>query len=141
MNNMSIDLLNFTPYHALAGGVLIGLAAIILMVSNKTIMGISGIAKTAMTGPNRSWRVLFIVSIIAAAYIYSNFIDVEFTPVISASPTLLMIGGLTVGLGTSIGNGCTSGHGVCGISRFSMRSTTAVIIFMVTAMITTYLMK
>lgn len=122
---------DFTPVSALIGGGLIGLAAVWLMAANGRIAGISGIAG-ALIGPeggDRMWRLAFVIGLIAAPLAYmatGREIDVT----IPASTPLLIIAGLLVGFGTQLGSGCTSGHGVCGISRFSVRGIVATITFM-----------
>lgn len=138
---MTLDTVHFTPLLSLIGGMMIGVAALILMIKNKAIMGVSGITRQAMINSDRLWRIAFVVSIIIGAAAYLAFIDTDYTVTVTGDSTTLIAGGLIVGLGTAIGNGCTSGHGVCGLSRFSKRSLASVIIFMATAMITTFLLK
>lgn len=138
---MTLDTVHFTPLLSLIGGMMIGVAALILMIKNKAIMGVSGITRQAMINSDRLWRIAFVVSIIIGAATYLAFIDTDYTVTVTGDSTTLIAGGLIVGLGTAIGNGCTSGHGVCGLSRFSKRSLASVIIFMATAMITTFLLK
>lgn len=122
---------DFTPVSALIGGGLIGLAAVWLMAANGRIAGISGIAG-ALIGPesgDRIWRLAFIIGLIAAPLAYmatGQEIDVT----IPASTPLLIIAGLLVGVGTQLGSGCTSGHGVCGVSRLSARGIVATLTFM-----------
>ena len=136
---MQIDWVNLTIIESTIGGALIGLAAILLMAFNGKIMGISGIARQALTSSDgRNWRLAFLVGTIAGPVIYSLlFAPVEMVMV--ASLPMLALAGFLVGLGTSIGSGCTSGHGICGISRFSMRSLSATICFVATGMITVFL--
>ncbi|RBP50690.1 YeeE/YedE family protein [Arenicella xantha] len=123
---------------ALLGGGLIGLASVILMASQGAVMGISGIVSRAISRPTSvtAWRLVFIAGVLAAPIVYSlfanNFIALEITE----NSVLLVIAGLFVGVGTVIGNGCTSGHGVCGLSRLSARSMVATITFMLTAVLT-----
>ena len=131
----------FTPYAGLIGGALIGLSAIILMAGAGRIAGCSGIFRHMLTMSFDSefiWRGLFIVGLIAGAIIAgpyaANAQNLTFQPLL---PTA--IGGLLVGFGTALSHGCTSGHGVCGIARFSMRSIVATITFLVVAIITVYI--
>jgi len=133
---------SFTPLTALVGGGMIGLASALLWIGNGRIAGISGIfgqllppAKTVL------WRVIFLAAMIGAAFAAAKLLpelgvggNVEAQMV--GNPLWLAIAGLLVGLGTKIGNGCTSGHGVCGLARLSLRSLVAVIVFFATAIIT-----
>jgi len=128
---------NFTPISAAIGGALIGLSAVLLMLLNGRIAGITGIAAGLVdpTAPDRSWRAAFIVGLIAAP-LAAAFLGYGVpTPQMPASLVTVAFAGLLVGLGTRLANGCTSGHGVCGIARLSVRSITATAIFMVAAMI------
>ena len=123
---------NFTPISALIGGGLIGLAAVLLMATNGRIAGISGIVSGAMVGETESrlWRLAFIIGLIGAPFIWALFGRAQ--PVAEGLPgwAALIGGGLLVGIGTGIGSGCTSGHGVCGMSRLSPRSIVATLTFM-----------
>jgi len=134
---------NFSPITALIGGAMIGLASAILWIFNGRIAGISGIFGQLLP-PARTviWRLVFLVSMIGATYI-SYLILPNLGGENGAKPELVdssilwvAISGLLIGLGTKIGNGCTSGHGVCGLARFSLRSLIAVIVFFITAIIT-----
>jgi uncharacterized membrane protein YedE/YeeE len=133
---------DFTPISALIGGGLIGLASVWLMAANGRIAGISGIAG-ALIGPeggDRMWRLAFIIGLIAAPLAYmatGREIDVT----IPASTPLLVLAGLLVGVGTQLGSGCTSGHGVCGISRFSARGIVATITFMLAGAAAVFLVR
>lgn len=132
----------FTPVSALIGGGLIGLAAVWLMAANGRIAGISGIAG-ALIGPeggDRAWRFAFVAGLIAAPLLYGlsgQAIDVA----VPASTPLLIIAGLFIGVGTQLGSGCTSGHGVCGVSRFSIRGIVATLVFMAAGAITVYAVR
>lgn len=123
----------FTPVSALLGGMLIGVAAAGLLLLNGRIAGISGILGTALTsGDERGWRIAFLVGLPLGALGTSAALGgVPFH--LGASPTVLVVAGLLVGAGTQIGSGCTSGHGVCGLARFSGRSLVATALFMVIA--------
>jgi len=128
--------------NGLLGGVLIGCAAVLLLWSIGRIAGISGIASGAVEGPrgDRAWRVAFIAGMAIAGAITLQFVPAP--PRIQTGPAaLLLAAGLLVGFGTRLGNGCTSGHGVCGLGRLSRRSLAAVVTFMATAMATTYLLR
>lgn len=139
---MQLDWNAFTPWASLAGGVLIGLAAGLLVLGAGRIAGISGIAANAFTAPRaeRSWRLFFLLGLIAAPWAWQavgSLPPVHFT----ASPGLFVAAGLLVGYGTRMGSGCTSGHGVCGIARGSRRSVVATAIFVVTGMATVFVMR
>ena len=137
---MSIDTTPFTPIASLVGGAMIGLAAAILVIFNGRIAGISGILG-GLLKPRRGdigWRVAFIGGLIISPVIYSLFMELPVVKII-ADPVTIIIAGLLVGFGTRYGSGCTSGHGVCGISRLSPRSIIATLIFMAAGYITVYL--
>ena len=125
----------FTPLSAATGGLLIGLASALLLFANGRVAGISGILGQAMwptAGEERGWRIAFIAGLpIGAAIIFrmSGPLEIE----IEASVPVLVLAGLLVGVGTRLGNGCTSGHGVCGMSRGSSRSIAATLAFMAVA--------
>ena len=121
---------NFTPVSGLIGGLLIGAAAALLLLANGRIAGISGIMGGALN-PKKDetvWRLAFFVGLIAAPVLYALVTTVEIT--VAAPLPLLIVAGLLVGFGTRLGSGCTSGHGVCGISRLSWRSVIATLTFM-----------
>jgi hypothetical protein len=121
---------------ALIGGGLIGIAVSIALVANGRIAGISGtIARAFSADGGRGFRVPFLVGLIGTGAIAAFVTPHVFGAPIRSTP-MLAIAGLLVGVGTALGNGCTSGHGVCGISRFSARSIVAVVVFMGVAMIT-----
>jgi len=125
------------------GGMLIGVAAVVLLALNGRIAGISGILSGAITTRDRferSWRLLFLVGLIMAPAFYRLFVG-PLTVRIQAGLPILMAAGLLVGFGTRLGSGCTSGHGVCGIARLSPRSILATITFIVCGMLTVYLRK
>ena len=133
---------NFTPLASLAGGVLIGLAAVWLLAVNGRIAGISTILHGLVVLPkdDRAWRASFIAGLITAGFLWVFFAG--------ANPNREGFGlgwaalaGLLVGYGTRMGNGCTSGHGVCGLGRRSLRSLVAVVVFMLTAMIAVYVAR
>ncbi len=132
---------NFTPVSALAGGVLIGLASVWLLAANGRIAGVSGILHGLFAQPpgERAWRVAFVAGLIAAGFAWRAFAPATASP--EAHWGWLALAGGLVGFGTRIGGGCTSGHGVCGLGRFSLRSLVAVTIFMATGMAATFVMR
>ena len=131
---------NFTPYSALLGGALIGLSATLLLLSSGKIAGISGITYGLFFGDreNSVWRWYFLAGLIAGAGIYTSYFGLPFTMPQRGVP-LLLIAGFAVGFGTRLGNGCTSGHGVCGISRLSKRSWVATVVFLLAGIATVLL--
>ena len=132
-----MNIVNFTPLPAFIGGTVIGLAVVIFYLGNGRLAGISGIIKNLInSNTNKFDNLLFLIGIILGPLIYSLFSKSEISFSITVSLPTLIIGGLLVGVGTGISNGCTSGHGICGISRFSTRSIIATIIFVLTAIIT-----
>ncbi len=130
------------PFWAVFGGILIGLSAILLMWLIGRIAGISGIIWGAIAGePNdRLWRVLFLIGLIVGALVFHS-ISGHPIPAVNENYPLAIIAGLLVGLGVKLGSGCTSGHGVCGIGRFSPRSTVATVVFMAVGIATVALLK
>jgi len=135
---------NFTPYSALFGGILIGLGASLFMFLNGRIAGISGMLKgllTPSTVLDNSWRVAFVIGLVSAGLAYQTLVPTQSLPVENTSPIILVLGGLLVGFGTAMGTGCTSGHGVCGLSRFSLRSLIATVIFLSTGIVTVYVLR
>ena len=128
---------------ALAGGVLIGLSATLLLLLNGRVAGVSGILNGVLfpkTG-DVAWRAMFLAGLIVTAGIYMTLVPGAPLPRTDFSRPGLIVAGLLVGFGTQMGNGCTSGHGVCGLGRFSMRSLVAVMTFMVTAIATTFVVR
>lgn len=128
---------------ALAGGVLIGLASGGLYFLSGEIAGITGIVRRAFGGPERGWRVAFLGGMIVAALAWLALADVAAATagLHDVSLPVLIGAGLLVGIGTDLGNGCTSGHGVCGLSRFSPRSLVSVAVFMAVAVLTVWVMR
>jgi hypothetical protein len=126
----------FDPVSALVGGALIGLAAVLLMLLNGRIAGVSGILGGALARERDSgWRVAFLAGLIAAPLLMGALGDPLPAPRMPASWAVVIAGGLLVGFGTRLGGGCTSGHGVCGMARLSPRSIAATLIFMATAIV------
>ena len=139
---MKIDFVNFTPIPALIGGIVIGLAVVLFFYSTGRLAGVSGIANNALTkNTNRATNLLFLIGLISGPIFYQLFISADVPYLINNNALILIIGGLLVGIGTQIGMGCTSGHGVCGISRFSVRSIIATISFIFSGVIVVYLMN
>jgi uncharacterized membrane protein YedE/YeeE len=127
---------------ALLGGMLIGISATLLLAFNGRIAGISGMVNGAITfAASEAWRWLFIVGMIVGAALYEYGFAPQPTPTSTFAPFAMIIGGFLVGFGTRMGNGCTSGHGVCGLGRLSGRSLVAVLTFLATAFITVFLTR
>jgi len=131
---------SFTPLSALAGGALIGLAAVVLMALNGRIAGISGILG-GLVGPDRAWRIAFLAGLLggplAVQFLSGWSPDIE----IAASLPEIILAGLLVGFGTRLGSGCTSGHGVCGLARLSPRSLVATGTFMAAGVAVVFLLR
>ena len=138
----------FTPWHSLAGGALIGLAASLLLLANGQIAGISGILGNLLTREGRApWRLAFLAGMVLSPLLLWS-VMAEVAPATVQTPDIdtqtvarLLVGGFLVGLGTRLANGCTSGHGVCGLARFSLRSLVAVITFMGAGFVTVALWR
>ncbi len=139
-----ISLFESVPYHTvIPGGLLIGLAALLLFAFNGRIAGICGITFSLLTQKtqDRNWRWLFLGGLIAGSLIYHFVSGAPFPAPPNNSLPVLIIGGLLVGYGTTMSNGCTSGHGICGIARFSTRSITATLTFMLAAILSMFVFK
>lgn len=134
----------FTPYAGLIGGILIGLAAVVLMAGNGRILGASGIFGELLTlrfDGDFVWRAIFIVCMLIATAWVALFNGMAQQLAFGSTPVLTAIGGLSVGVGVYLGNGCTSGHGICGNARFSKRSFVATCTFMAVAITTVYISR
>jgi uncharacterized membrane protein YedE/YeeE len=131
---------DFTPVDALVGGVLIGLAATLLMATLGRILGVSGMLG-AVLGGDGGWPAFFLAGMVAGAGLWLALAPGAPVPRTDFPLPLLVAGGLLVGIGTRLGSGCTSGHGVCGLARLSKRSVVAVGVFMATALITVALVR
>lgn len=129
------------PWLSLAGGVLLGLSATLLLMINGKVAGISGIVNGVLSpkSNNLLWRLLFLIGMVAGGALSVVVIGIEIPDTESISTFFLVIAGLLVGFGTRLSNGCTSGHGICGVGRFSFRSLVATVIFMVVAAVTVYI--
>lgn len=140
---MTIDWTHFTPLTALSGGLLIGLSATVLLLFNGRIAGISGIVGGLLQrykAGDLAWRVAFVFGLLLAPALYRVFGELPESRIDAGSATLILAG-LLVGFGSRLGSGCTSGHGVCGLSRRSPRSMVATATFMATGFITVYLIR
>ena len=134
-----MNIVNFTPIPAFTGGLIIGLAVAVFFLLNGRLVGISGIASNALTEKeNKFDNLLFLLGLITAPFIYSLFSNGGINISISNSYVLMIVAGLLVGIGTRISGGCTSGHGISGIGRFSLRSIIATITFMIVGILTVY---
>jgi uncharacterized membrane protein YedE/YeeE len=133
---------HFTPISAAIGGGLIGLSALMLMLLNGRVAGITGIAANALVGTqNSGWRYAFLIGLVAAPVVWVAGGGAFAEPAMPASWGVVLAAGLLVGFGTRLGNGCTSGHGVCGIARFSPRSIVATVTFMLAGFVVVALMR
>ena len=142
---MIIDFQNFTPWDSLFGGIILGIASVIFILVNGRILGISGILGGLLL-PSKgdiAWRIMFLLGLICAPFIYGFLAPplwiVE--PKIEANRYTIFIAGLLVGFGTRYGSGCTSGHGVCGLSRLSLRSMLSTFTFMLFGFISVYFVR
>ena len=139
---MTIDWTNFTPWTSLAGGLLIGLATVIFLIVNGRIAGISGIVG-GLVKPKKgdiSWCVAFVSGLVLSPLAYALVLTLPKVQV-EADYYVLIVAGLLVGIGTRYGSGCTSGHGVCGLSRRSPRSLVATLAFMLAGFVTVYIVR
>ncbi|MCK9991264.1 MAG: YeeE/YedE family protein [Rugosibacter sp.] len=139
---MTIDTLHFTPWAALIGGMLIGTAAALLMLINGRIAGVSGIVGGLLRPVPGStlWRFAFVFGLLVSPMVFGLFAPLPPIQLDSGYP-LLIVAGLLVGMGARYGAGCTSGHGICGISRLSPRSILATLLFMLTGMATVFVVR
>ena len=139
---MTIDWANFTPWASLAGGMLIGLASAMFLIVNGRIAGISGILGGLLrpSAGDNGWRVAFLTGLVLAPLAYTMFATLPAVRVEAGNATLI-IAGLLVGVGTRYGSGCTSGHGVCGLSRLSPRSMAATAAFMLAGFVTVFAVR
>ena len=137
-----IDYINFSPISSFIGGLFVGVAVVIFFVSNGRLAGVSGIVNNALTRTHgRTISVLFLIGLVLGPLVYIFFSKTALPFIMTSSVVIIIFGGLMVGIGTKIGSGCTSGHGVIGISRFSIRSIIATILFILSATITVFIFK
>ena len=136
-----MNIINFTPVTATIGGMIIGLAVVIFFLFNGRLVGISGIASNALTEKDNKFdNLLFLLGLSNRPYYFIVlFTNKEINITISNSLILLIVAGLLVGIGTRISGGCTSGHGISGIGRFSLRSIIATITFMIVGVLTVFI--
>ena len=134
---------NFTPVSALTGGALIGISATILLLFNGRMAGISGIMNGIFNVPSNeiSWRLAFLIGLVTGAFFFNLSVPDYFTARQNYPLGLLSAGGFLVGFGTRMSNGCTSGHGICGIANLSPRSLLATLTFMAGGIITVYIIR
>ncbi|HBT34006.1 MAG TPA: YeeE/YedE [Pusillimonas sp.] len=139
---MTIDWTHFTPWASLAGGLLIGVSAAFFILFSGRILGISGIVGGLLKPPTKDWgwRLAFLLGLFVSPWVWSVLIG-PVKATINTSTPVLILAGLLVGLGTRYGSGCTSGHGVCGLSRLSPRSVVATLSFMTTGFLTVYVVR
>jgi len=139
---MTIDWASFTPWTALAGGLMLGLASALFILINGRILGISGIVGGLLRprAGDTSWRLSFVLGLFVAPLLYGVSTGLPQARV-EASWVTVILAGVLVGLGTRIGSGCTSGHGVCGLSRLSPRSLIATLTFMGAGFVTVYVLR
>jgi len=141
---MTIDFMNFTPWESFFGGTLIGFAALLLMLSKGRIMGVSGILSGIIKRDIKSdwlWRIFFILGAMFGPFllIFITNNEIPYKPV--AGGILFLVAAFLVGIGTSLGSGCTSGHGICGLSLMSKRSFFSVLTFIFTGVITVLILE
>ena len=139
-----MEIHNFTPLTALAGGSLIGMSAVFLLLTSGQIAGVSGFVQGALINNSIKKRgscLLFLGGLIIGSFLYRSLTGSETSITLEAPMIVLVIGGILTGFGTSLGSGCTSGHGICGIARKSMRSLVATLTFMAAGVATVYAMR
>ena len=132
---------NFTPLASLGGGILIGLSAVMVMALFGRIAGIAGITAGAVTASDRGWRIAFVAGLLAAPLLWLMVAGDYPAQAVSDNLWGMGFAGLLVGVGTALGSGCTSGHGVCGLARLSSRSLAAVVTFMAFAAGTVFVLR
>jgi uncharacterized membrane protein YedE/YeeE len=142
---MSIDWNHFTPWASLSGGVLLGVSAALFILLNGRVLGISGILGGLLPprAGDAAWRIAFLLGMAASPMVFAALAPAGFiaAPRIEASHALVVAAGLLVGLGTRYGAGCTSGHGICGLSRLSPRSLVATLAFMAAGFVTVFIVR
>jgi uncharacterized membrane protein YedE/YeeE len=142
---MNIDWAHFTPFASLAGGIILGLASAIFILVNGRILGISGILGGLLPpkAGDTTWRVAFLLGMLAAPTVFHAVVPAQYitAPRIDATEWMVIAAGLLVGIGTRYASGCTSGHGVCGLSRLSPRSLVATLSFMGAGFVMVYVLR
>lgn len=142
---MNIDWAHFTPWSSLSGGIILGVASALFILINGRVMGISGILGGLLPpkAGDTFWRLAFLAGMFASPWLFKLLAPAELMtpPQIDADLVMLVIAGLLVGFGTRYGSGCTSGHGVCGLSRLSPRSLVATLSFMAAGFLTVYVVR
>lgn len=139
-----VNVTDFTPLAGLAGGILIGLSAVLMMGGLGRIAGITGIfgALLGRWTPDSAWRALFVLGLLAGAFLTAVLGGIDPASItFPGNPLTTAIGGLLVGIGTVMGAGCTSGHGICGLARLSLRSLVSVSVFMFFAIATVFMLR
>jgi hypothetical protein len=142
---MNLDWANFTPWPSLTGGIILGIASALFILINGRILGISGILGGLLPPKlgDTTWRIAFLLGMFAAPTVFHAVVPVEYVtaPRIEATEWMIVVAGLLVGVGTRYASGCTSGHGVCGLSRLSPRSLVATASFMSAGFVTVYVVR
>ena len=140
---MTIDWLSFTPIPSLLGGMLLGIAAALYVLLHGRILGISGIVSGLMHPKegDRAWRIALILGLITAPLLAALFFEIRPIVEVDADWFAILLAGVLVGFGTQYGSGCTSGHGICGLSRLSPRSLVATLSFMAAGFLTVYVIR
>jgi uncharacterized membrane protein YedE/YeeE len=142
---MNLDWANFTPWSSLTGGIILGIASALFILINGRILGISGILGGLLPPKvgDTTWRIAFLLGMFAAPTVFHAVVPAEYitAPRIDATEWMIVVAGLLVGVGTRYASGCTSGHGVCGLSRLSPRSLVATASFMSAGFVTVYVVR
>jgi uncharacterized protein len=142
---MNLDWANFTPWSSLTGGIVLGIASALFILINGRILGISGILGGLLPPKvgDTTWRIAFLLGMFAAPTVFHAVVPAEYitAPRIDATEWMIVVAGLLVGVGTRYASGCTSGHGVCGLSRLSPRSLVATASFMSAGFVTVYVVR
>jgi len=142
---MNLDWANFTPWSSLTGGIVLGIASALFILINGRILGISGILGGLLPPKlgDATWRIAFLLGMFAAPTVFHAVVPAEYitAPRIEATEWMIVVAGLLVGIGTRYASGCTSGHGVCGLSRLSPRSLVATASFMSAGFVTVYVVR
>jgi hypothetical protein len=142
---MNLDWANFTPWPSLTGGIILGIASALFILINGRILGISGILGGLLPPKvgDTTWRIAFLLGMFAAPTVFHAVVPAEYVtaPRIEATEWMIVVAGLLVGVGTRYASGCTSGHGVCGLSRLSPRSLVATASFMSAGFVTVYVVR